>query len=76
MSTLEWIQWLLERGWTVECCTQHAKGFHVGESDRSWEWRDPTGISGDDYCSTAFDQLPPAVEEYVKSNAFLKESVI
>lgn len=61
METLRWIQWLLERYWTVR--------FNARQ--RLWEWRDPYGISGDDYQSTRFNALPPAVERHILGNALI-----
>ncbi len=65
MNTLEWIEWLLERHWTIR----------LRKTDFVWEWRDSTGMSGDDYCSPVFDKLPPAVERHIQSNAVMRERV-
>lgn len=61
-KALGWIEWLLERGWTV-------RALH--RPSLVWEWRTPNGISGDDYQSSDFGVLPPSVEGHICANAVM-----
>lgn len=68
--TLDWIQWLLERDWTVKANIAANRPL-PGSPMLLWEWRTPDGISGDDYQSPDFDVLPPAVERHIRENAVM-----
>ena len=66
MDTLHWIHWLLERGWTIRPLRSAVLKANI------WVWRTPGGVSGDDYQSTDFYTLPPAVEAHVLEHAIIE----
>ena len=70
LQTKDWIQWLLERGWTLRFNAQ------IKPRESVWEWRDLRGISGDDYQSPDFDILPPAVERHIMANALMQPEYV
>ena len=59
-KTLEWIQWLLERGWKIHFSN---KGLGL---EAHWEWTNPNGRSGKEFWSDKFDVLPPKVVEFIE----------